>query len=132
MSVLCEGPPYCALMVLVIMSWSCWTNNDTTEANSVVCLSTCIILYVCGTSSRGDATFKRWLSPWLDSPIFCTCASTLFMRKVICISFSSTVLVSLAMTRAISANCSSTDVVSVVITGIVIEKEEVKESEWLE
>ena len=91
MSVLYEGLRYCALMVLVIMSWSCWTDNDATEADSVICLSPCIILYVCGASSRGDATFGGWLSPWLDSPALCTCVSTLFVREAICISFSLTV-----------------------------------------
>ena len=132
MSVLCEGPLYYALMVLVVMSWSCWIDNDATKADFVVCLSTCIVLYVCDASSRGDATFGRWLSPWFDSPIFSTCASTLFMRKTIFISFSSTILVSLAMTRAMFANCSFIDVVLVAIFGIVIEKREVKKSKWLE
>ena len=51
------------------------------------------------------------------------------MREIIHISFSSTVLVSLAMARAIFANYSSMDIVSVAITNIVIKKGEVKESE---
>ena len=54
------------------------------------------------------------------------------MKEVIYISFSSTVLVSLVMVRAIFANCSFTNVVMVAITDIVIEKGEVKESERLE
>ena len=53
------------------------------------------------------------------------------MRKTIYIFFSSIILVSLVMARAISTNCSSTDVVLVVITGIVIEKGEVKKLERL-
>ena len=132
MSVLYEGPPYCTLMVLVIMSWICWIDNDTTEANFVICFSTCTVLDICGALSGEDATFRRWLSPWLDSPIFCTYASTLFMRKTIYISFSSIVLVSLEMARVIFANCSFMDIMSVAITGIVIKKREVKDLEWLE
>ena len=131
MSVLSEGPPYYSLMVLVIMSWSWWTKNDTTEVDSTVCLSTCVVLDACGASLRGDATFERWLSHWLNSPVFCTCALTLFIMEALYISFSSTVLVSLVMARAILANCSSMDVVSVAITSIIIEKGEVKESERL-
>ena len=64
--------------------------------------------------------------------MFCACASTLFMREAIYKSFSSIVLVSLTMTRAISASCSSMDVVPVTITNMVTEKEEVKELEWLD
>ena len=84
---------------------------------------TCTVLDACGASSRVDATLRRWLSPSLDSPVFCTCASTLFVREAIYISFSSTILVSLAMTPIISANCSFTNVVLAAIIGIVIEKE---------
>ena len=132
MSVLRDSLPYYALIVLFIMSWSCWIDNDVIEVDSVICPLTCIVLNACGTSSKRDATFGRWFSPLLDSPVFCTCASTLFMREAICISFSSIVLVSLAMMWAISTNCSYMDVVSVAITGIVIDKGEVKESEQLE
>ena len=53
------------------------------------------------------------------------------MRDAICRSFSLIVLVSLAMAWVISTNCSSMDVMYIVITSIVIVKEEVKESEWL-
>ena len=53
------------------------------------------------------------------------------MRDAIYRSFSLIVLVSLAMAWVISTNCSSMDVMYIVITSIVIVKEEVKESEWL-
>ena len=54
------------------------------------------------------------------------------MRDAIYKSFSSMVLVSLAMTQVILANCSSMDVVLIVITDIVTTNEEVKNSKWLE
>ena len=53
------------------------------------------------------------------------------MSDAICISFSSIVLVSLAMAQAILANCSSMDIVFIVITSIVTTNEEVEESKWL-
>ena len=54
------------------------------------------------------------------------------MTKIIYISFSSIVLVSLEMARVIFANCSFMDIMSVAITGIVNKKREVKDLEWLE
>ena len=97
----------------------------------MIYLSNCIDLDECDIS-LGGAFPEGWVSPWLDSTMFCACASTLFMREAIYKSFSSIVLVSLTMTRAISASCSSMDVVPVTITNMVTEKEEVKELEWLD
>ena len=54
------------------------------------------------------------------------------LRKAICRYISLTILASLEITRLISINCSFIEVVPIFITDIVIEKEEVKESEWLE
>ena len=65
---------------------------------------------------------------WLN--VFCACASTLFMKEVICRSFSYIVLVSLSMAQAISTSCSSTDVMPVAITNMVIKNKEVKKLEW--
>ena len=54
------------------------------------------------------------------------------MKDVICKSFFSMNLMSLAMAWAISTNFSFMDIVVVVIIGIVITKEEVKELEWMD
>ena len=129
MSVLWEGPPYYAMMMLVIMSWSCWTDSNATEANSTVCLQTCTDLDI-GGAFLGDVIPRRRVSPWLDSTVFCTCVSTLFTKESICRSFSLIVLVSLVMTRAIFANCSSMYIVLVAITDMATENEEVKELDW--
>ena len=40
-----------------------WIDSDAITADSAVYLSTYIVLYACGASLRGDATFGRWLSP---------------------------------------------------------------------
>ena len=117
--------------MLVIMSWSYWINSNVTEANLMICLPICIDLDTCG-ASLGEVVLKGWVSPWLDLIVFCICVSTLFMREAICRYFSSTVLVSLSMVRAIFASCSFMDVVSVAYYLHSHWEEEVKELEWSE
>ena len=126
MNVFHEDPPYCALMVLVIMFRSCWIDSDIIEVDSIVYFPACTDLDTSG-ASLGESIPTEWVSTWLDSIVFCTYASTLLMREAICRFFSSTVLVSLVMSWVISSSPSSMDIVSVVITDMVIKKEEVKE-----
>lgn len=120
-----------ALMVLIMMSWSCWRDSDITDVDSMVCLLTCPNLDACGALPR-DVNLGKWVSLWLYWTVFCVCASTLFMREIIYISFSSTTLVSLVITQSIFANCSSTNEMFIIIIDIVTKKEEIKELEWLE
>ena len=66
MSLLCEGLSYCIMIVLVIISWSCWIDNDTTKVDSMVCLSICTDLDVCGLLPK-DAIIGEWGSFWFES-----------------------------------------------------------------
>ena len=117
--------------MLVVTSWSCWTNTNATKANSMVYLLAYINLDTCDASLK-NAILGTWMNLWLNLVVFYVCASTLFMRETICRSFSLIVLVSLTMAWVISTNCFSMNVVYVTIIGVVTDKEEVKKLTWLE
>ncbi|KAM1151906.1 hypothetical protein ACFX19_035178 [Malus domestica] len=109
----CELPSYCTLIVLLIISYSCWIERDPMSVATWSTFSFSSALSIKGSSfssisSFGGLTFGLAFSS--------CCASKRLTSVAISNSFSSMVLVSLAIALLIYASYSLMDVEPVVVT----------------